>query len=556
MARPTSKRSFWDRELQVVASSSFESTRLLGLLILLASLVMIALSGWLASQAQAKGWLFARSQTLSVATLAELQTLEPARMLRLEEWQTAAPLFETLVQVGERPGEFEPGLAQSWLVEEGGKVWTFTLREGVFFHNGQRLTAQAVVQWLEHLCGGERPNPYLWSQFPYIAASLGGKRPLLERVQAVDERRVRFTLRRPLADFLEVLAAPAWGVVSPASYQEGGFVPIGTGPYQLVEWRPGQRLSLRLFSGYWREKPQIERLLLLSLPPAQLRVRELRRGNVDIALDLPLEQIERLEREGRIKIQTGPSRGLVAVAPNCSHRPFSDLRGRLALQYALPKREIYRRFCLERGQVGGDIFSPLSWARSKHLKSPEYSPHKAKRLFDRVYGSQQGPRHLSLIYRRYNSLLEEPQRLANFLSQRLGELGLAVSNYPLEEEEYNLALRSGQYDLVLRLESWPWVDPATELNLSWAWAPGLNRLYNPANYYSNRLSLLGEGARFVGLQAEREAAYAEVQEKLAQDGVALNLAWTEIYHGCGLKVANLVSNRWGLLDLGAVVVEE
>ena len=145
------------------------------------------------------------------------------------------------------------------------------------------------------------------------------------------------------------------------------------------------------------------------------------------------------------------------------------------------------------------------------------------------------------LVRRYNSLLEEPQRLANFLSQRLGELGLAVSTYPLEEEEYNLALRSGQYDLVLRLESWPWVDPATELNLSWAWAPGLNRLYNPANYYSNRLSLLGEGARFVGLQAEREAAYAEVQEKLAQDGVALNLAWTEIYHGCGLKVANLVS---------------
>src|SRR4029434_914564 len=157
------------------------------------------------------------------------------------------------------PGQpLGPSLAESWQVSKDGLVYEFTLRSGVLFHNGERVTADDV-------------------KFSFDRSRAPSRKILKERMAAVDvvdPLHIRFRLKAPWSDFMSAYATPltkaAW--IVPKKYIEkvgdDGFkkAPVGAGPYRFVSYTPGVELVLEAHDRYWRKKPSVNRLALRGVP--------------------------------------------------------------------------------------------------------------------------------------------------------------------------------------------------------------------------------------------------------------------------------------------------
>src|SRR5919197_5807608 len=180
-----------------------------------------------------------------------------------------------------------PSLAESWQVSPDGRVYDFTLRKGVKFHNGDPLTAEDVKFSFERYKGA-------------------AAKTLKDRVAAVETPgplHVRFRLKNPWPDFMTFYtAASGAGWIVPKKYVEKvgdeGFkkAPIGAGPYKFVSFTPGVELVMEAFPEYWRKAPAIKRFVFKVIPEEATRLAALKRGEVDIVYSIRGELAEELQR--------------------------------------------------------------------------------------------------------------------------------------------------------------------------------------------------------------------------------------------------------------------
>src|SRR5262245_11115163 len=187
-----------------------------------------------------------------------------------------------------------PSLAESWEESEDGLDYTFTLRPGLKFHNGDPLTTEDVKFSFERYRGA--------------AASVLHER--VARVEIVDPRVVRFHLKSPWPDFMTFFGstASAVGLVVPKKYLtqvgDDGFKkhPIGAGPYKFVSQVPGVEVTLEAFTDYWRRAPNVKTLVMRSVPEATTRAVMVRTGEADIGIALDGPDADGLRRAGNIQI--------------------------------------------------------------------------------------------------------------------------------------------------------------------------------------------------------------------------------------------------------------
>jgi peptide/nickel transport system substrate-binding protein len=186
-----------------------------------------------------------------------------------------------------------PALATSWTESPDGRVYEFTLREGVTFHNGDPFTAEDV-------------------KFSFLRYKGISAKQLHERVQAieiVDAHHLRFVLHTPWPDFLTVysglLSGAGW--VVPKAYVgrvgDDGFQqhPIGLGPYRFVRLELGLGLVLEAYERYWRRTPAMQRLVLKSVPEPTTRVAMPKTGETDIA-NLPSDEAAAIKEDPRLRL--------------------------------------------------------------------------------------------------------------------------------------------------------------------------------------------------------------------------------------------------------------
>jgi peptide/nickel transport system substrate-binding protein len=182
--------------------------------------------------------------------------------------------------------EVVPALAESWVVSEDLVTWTFTLREGVTFHDGTPWNADAAVFNLERYTAEDSPNFY-----PELAAQGGINVGGIDTVSKVDDMTIEITTVGPWSYLPIDLAAVFFG--SPTAIQElgnegFGEAPVGTGPFSFVELVRGERLVLDRNEDYWRGAPALERVILRPIPDSTARVAALQAGEVDwIEVPLP-----------------------------------------------------------------------------------------------------------------------------------------------------------------------------------------------------------------------------------------------------------------------------
>jgi len=186
-----------------------------------------------------------------------------------------------------------PSLAESWTAAKDGLTYTFVLRRGVKFHNGEPVTAEDVKFSFER----------------YRGAASKTLRERVAAVEVVDPGRVRFRLKRPWPDFLNFYAtATGAGWIVPKKYVEKvgdeGFkkAPVGAGPYRFVSFTPGVELTLEAVPDYWRKRPAVRRLVLKVIPDEATRLAALKRGEVDIVYSIRGALAEELQRTEGLRL--------------------------------------------------------------------------------------------------------------------------------------------------------------------------------------------------------------------------------------------------------------
>jgi peptide/nickel transport system substrate-binding protein len=266
-----------------------------------------------------------------------------------------------------------PCLAESWSASADGLSYTFVLRPGVKFHNGETVTAEDVKFSFERYRGADHAT-------------------LKQRVTSIDipePGHIRFNLKEPWPDFMTFYtSATGAGWIVPKQYVEkvgdDGFkrAPIGAGPYKFVSFNPGVELVLEAHEQYWRKTPNVKRIVMRVIPDESTRLAALKRGEVDMALSIRAELAEEVQRTPGLTLKAP-----VGSAPYWMYfpeqwdpkSPWYDVRVRRAATIAIDRKSINQALTLGFSHLTNSPF-PENFEFFWQPPPPEYDPEQARHL--------------------------------------------------------------------------------------------------------------------------------------------------------------------------------
>ncbi len=338
--------------------------------------------------------LAAPTRTLRVASAFDPQTLDPHALALLYHTRVTYQIYDSLVSRDEA-FRIEPALAQSWAMT-GPTTWRFKLRDGVKFHDGAAFTADDALFSITRAMG---PTSQRSFTLKGIAA-----------VRKIDNLTIDFALQAPDAVLPDKLIyvpmmSKSWcvqhGVERAQDFngkQETFAVrhANGTGPYQLLKYEPDVQVQLQRFDGWWGaadpRNGQVESVQFLSIKSDATRLAALASGEVDLVLDPPFQDVERLKQDPRISVVSttdlgtqyftfDQSRDELLHSDVKGRNPFKDLRVRRAVAHALNVELIVQKVLRGQGQATGSFISPLVDGYLPELdKRLPFDPAKARAL--------------------------------------------------------------------------------------------------------------------------------------------------------------------------------
>ncbi|MGH3327014.1 MAG: ABC transporter substrate-binding protein [Streptomycetales bacterium] len=303
----------------------------------------------------------------------DLGTLDPQVLTSVGDKQLSENIFEGLVQYEPGGTEIEAALATDWESSGDGTSWTFTLREGVQFHDGfGEMTARDVAFTFERLVSAElaSPNAELMQS--------------LDKVEAHGDDEVEFKLGEPDPAFLDKLANWYAGIVSAKAVQQKGkkFAqdPIGTGPYQFESWRPQQETVLGPFDNYWGDKPGLQRVVYVPIPDATTMYNAFEAGDVDIIQITDPDKLAQYQQQGDIKFSSKP--GLITrfFGLKADEPPFDDPRVREAVAYAIDRKKMIDNLFGETSTPADSVLAPDVTHVARGVVKYQHNPQRAKQL--------------------------------------------------------------------------------------------------------------------------------------------------------------------------------
>ena len=314
----------------------------------------------------------AEGGTLTVAVRSPIGGLDPAKVVGYPSGPAILYLISNkLVRVG-TDLKLYPDLAESWEASPDGLAWTFHLREGVNFHDGTPFNSESVRAHFEH------------ARDPEVAATSSTRFDQITAIETPDDYTVILRTDEPFGPFLNYLTAFMRVTMSPASYEkysakEVGMHPVGVGPYKVVDFKPNVSLTLERNEDYHGGRPRLDRIIVIPVPEASARANLLRTGEVDVAEDIPVEDMADLEADPNIRVIRQKSLNHVGASFNFDHPPFDDVRVRHAFNYAVDKATLVETVF---GGAATIMDSPLApgMIGYKSIGTYDYDPERAKAL--------------------------------------------------------------------------------------------------------------------------------------------------------------------------------
>lgn len=428
----------------------------------------------------------------AVGAAASLDPISPNRY-----YLTNQMVFSRLVRPDEH-GLPSPDLATAWSASADGMTWTFTLRQGVKFHDGSDLTAADVVYSLTRIKSDALKSP--------VRAVLS----VVDKVTAIDPHTVAIALKSPHADLplllmdyrVRILSAHAKDGATDLPNETG----IGTGPFRIVKFDPQGTTVLRAFAGYWEGHPGVDEVDIFDIADQQARVQAMLAGQIDFLDSVDQQQRKLFEGSSAFTLltaETGDWRGLVM---RTNMAPFTDPRVRKAVRLAADRESMMKLLV---GADGGTVScdDPV-WPGD-----PYFAPQSCKQDIaeaKRLLAEAGYPNGIDLdIYTSDLELLWT--RMAEVYQQQAAAAGIRLAIHQVPSDEYN-----NNYWMKKPFTCTSWGQRPADQILNEAYRS--DATWNESAMNSKPLDGLLDKARRTPDLAQRKAVYAEIQKLLFDEG--------------------------------------
>ncbi len=460
-------------------------------------------------------------------------SLDPQHTTAAISWQVFSQIYDTLI--GRNMNlEFEPIIAESYEAAADGLSYTFKIREGLSFHDGTPVNAEAVKFTFDRVID------------PKTAAPSASWVDAIESTDAVDEYTVRMNLNKVFSPLLGNISIAYFGILSPAAVEkygdDFGKNPVGSGPFKFKEWVPGERITLSRneeyvnFRSYNDNKgaPYLEELVYRNMPEEQTQVAAMETGEINL-IATPAQQISRFDGKSDytlLKPDQSTSISFIEFSIVDTNgkldymAPFDDLKVRQAVAYAIDADTIIDRILQGTAVRNYGLMPTGNWGYTPDIEQFGYhfDPDKANQLLDEAGWVKNGDvrekdgKKLEVVFWTWNATTQE--RIAQVIQGQLAEVGL---NAKLETMEVatvlaRLSENSSQMDLM----GWGWSE--SDLLFMMSDGDGQFGLYQQYNPDYAKAVVAG---RSTSDMEERAAHYLEAMKIVLADCAAVSL-WSAV----------------------------
>lgn len=465
-----------------------------------------------------------RGGTLVYASSAEAISLDPPYVGDTVSNAPARMLYNNLVKF--TPSlEIQPDLASSWTAN--GTVWTFKLRRGVMFHDGTAFDAQAVEVHFNRFLGAEKPLRATWWM------------PFIDHVDALDQNTVRFTTKFPDPAFLVRLANSTGAIESQAAVKKYGKDlarhPVGTGPFQFHEWIQDQHIGLIRNENYWGDKAYLDNVLIRPITDASARVIALTSGDVQLAIGIPPEQVQRVAGDPRLAVATTAVLSTEFLGMNVLKKPFNDVRVRQALNYAIDKAGIVKNLYQGMAEVSNDVVPRGAFGYAPVAGFP-YDPAKAKQLL----AAAGYPNGFSTTMLVTNGTYPKELELEQTIQQQLAVVGVNIKLDTMEWIRYLELLRMPPTSspLEMWIDSWAMVEASQIITDRFGCKSFRPHGANTAGFCNEELDRLLAQAQRTLDKSSRDGLLEKAQALVSQQAPAVWLLQLKQAAGMSKKLHN------------------
>lgn len=328
-------------------------------------------------------------------------------------------VYEPLVSRDPGGGAMEPCLAESWELDDDQVTWTFHLRKNVTFSNGAPFTAEDVVYTIERARNYSTRN---------MVANM-------DRIEVLDPHTIKIITKTPsavLLDYLVGLLIMNKEYTESISFEEVNLKPMGTGPYVLLEWVKEDHMSFTANKNYWGEAPAITHVRMRPITNAATRTAALLTGEVDIAEDIPVRDIARVEKTAGIDVVTRPSKFLMYLHIDANREPtpaiegavnpMKDPRVREAVSLGIDRAIIAKVTMNGNAYPTGQLILEGQRGYLPGLPLPEYNVEKARALLKEA-GYENG---FTVILDGPNGRYPNDGQIAQALASQLAKIGITI----------------------------------------------------------------------------------------------------------------------------------
>ena len=476
------------------------------------------------STAETKGVDVDTTGYLIAALNADIQTADVQKTSK--DYEVPFNIFDRLVDVevdADGNSKIVPSLAESWDISDDGLEYTFHLRQGVKFHNGNDFTAEDVAYTFHRMLTVEGGvNTEFIDQIKGADELLAGETDTLEGVEVVDDYTIKVTLKEPFAGFLASISSPGVSIYDSEATEAAGdqfgmdpAVTVGTGPFEFASWSFNNQLVLTRNEDYWKGASGLPGVVIKIIPDTETQSMMFESGELDILdLDYAADSVDRFTETYPDQIVQGPRVGIVYFTMNFNKEPFQDVRVRKAVQMSIDRQAILDALYGGRGQVEQGIFPHGLIGFNPDQEEIKYDPEAAKALLAEA-GYADG---FDMEIAADSSASDTMTMALEIVSDQLAEVGIRAEIKNYEESTWLETRKSGELGSFMSTWSADYNDPD---NFIYTFFGNEEKTrIRSINYPDTEVMERVAKARTIVNEDERLAEYKALEEKIIHEDAA------------------------------------
>ncbi len=461
--------------------------------------------------------------TLKIAHHGDVPSLDTHNALNDNSMRVMTNIYDPLVRM-DKDFKPVPCIAEDWEISEDGTEYTFYIKEGVKFHNGDDLTIDDVVFSIER--GMESPQAS-----PSFGRVIG--------VEAVGDNAVKIKLDGPYSQMLANLALPVAGIISEKVVKEKGDAfgrePIGTGPYKLSDWTTGEKVVIEAFEDYHEGPAPIKKVEFITITDKSAGVISLEKGDIDAYVDINPSDFKRVEQIDSLTLHKGGTFGFHYIGLTVTKAPFDNVKVRQAIAHAVDKQAIIEGILEGDGEEIDTFAIDKIQGYTDKVKKYPFDLDRAKELLEEAGYADGFETEISVPSDLY-------AKFAQVLQNSLSEIGITANVKQMERSAWEVAAEGGESGIIIYGGTFaaPDVDSSV-YDLVHSSSIGTR---NYSLYKNPKIDELFDTARKTVDQEELEKLFEEALIIISEDVPAIPVAWRYVNIATKKELKNVYTNPY------------